>query len=368
MRSHVGTKPLWKPKPARSPDNAIPATLCYNTDTTKEETVPHQQTATLQCELCPRRCRLAPGQTGACHARRNTGGRIEPIAPNRVCAVNIDPIEKKPLYHVAPGAPILSVARAGCTLHCKMCQNSEISQRSPEKAPGQDLPPGKLGDVMRSGGCAWTAYTYTEPFAWPEYLTEGCDSVIAAQGRNAIITSAFASADSVRAVAPKISAANVDLKSMSDRFYREFCGGLLQPVLDNLRILKDSDVFIEITNLIIPGLNDDIDELKTLASWILDNLGPGTPLHFSRFYPCHKLQDIPPTPLSTLKTARRTALSLGLRHVYIGNASMPEANTTYCHNCDAPLIRRDTYRVTRQDIPANGECPHCSTPISGIWL
>ncbi len=320
-----------------------------------------------ECGLCPRHCLLAPGRRGACYAHWNEGGVVAPIAPDRICALGVDPIEKKPLYHVVPGAPILSVARAGCTLHCAHCQNAEISQQAPDRIAGRELPPPALAEEMRRAGCRWVAYTYTEPLAWFEYTRAACEAVVNAGGRNVLVTAAYAEAFPIRELAPWVTAANVDLKAMSERFYREVCGGSLWPVLRALEQMRAEGIHLEITHLLIPGMNDDDAGLAALVDWVRSRLGPGTPLHFSRFVPRHKTTDRPPTPVATLRRARDLAIASGMRHVYIGNAEVPGASDTVCPQCDALLVRRRGYEVITQRVTVAGQCPDCAASIPGVW-
>lgn len=322
---------------------------------------------TAVCGVCPHHCLLAPGERGLCDARWNVSGKIVPLAPHRICALNVDPMEKKPLYHVTPGAPILSVAKAGCTLSCQSCQNAEISQQGPDRLPGRELHPAVLAREMLGAECRWVAYTYTEPFAWLEYTSAACDAVLAAGGRNVLVTSGFASAGSVRNLAGKVTAVNADVKSMDDYFYRKYCNGELKPVLRALEIFRDAGVHLEITNLVIPGLNDGESELKALFKWVAENLGTQTPLHLSRFFPCHELSHLPPTPPARLVQALEMARETGLQHVYLGNLHDSESGNTFCPGCKKLLVRRASYRVLEQRVTPQGLCPDCATEIAGVW-
>lgn len=287
--------------------------------------------------------------------------------PDRICALSVDPIEKKPLFHVQPGTPVLSVAKAGCTLGCLHCQNAEISQRCPDEVPGRDLPPDRMGSEMLRAGCHWVAYTYTEPLAWSEFTRRACDAVCQTGGRNALVTSGYAEEGVVRELAPHIAAANVDLKAFSDRFYREVCGGALAPVLRTLEILHDAGVHVEITNLVIPGLNDGDSELTALCEWVRDHLGAETPVHFSRYVPRHRMPDRPATPVPTLVRARALGRKAGLLHVYVGNVSVADAADTMCAHCGALLVRRCGYEVLEQRVTPGGLCPLCSASVPGVW-
>lgn len=323
--------------------------------------------STVSCGICPRHCVLAPGGVGFCGVRRNLGGRLVLVAPDEVCAVAIDPIEKKPLYHVQPGAPILSVACAGCTLRCRYCQNAEIAHVSADRVPGRVLAPRDLVSELRRHGCTWVAYTYTEPFAWFEYTLACCRAVREAGGRNVLVTSGYADEGAVRELAPLVSAANVDLKAMSEQFYHEVCGGALKPVLRTLELLRDAGTHLEVTNLLVPGWNDREDEVSVLVEWVRRNLGAETPLHFSRFFPRHRMADVPPTPPETLRHAREVALQAGLRHVYVGNIEIPGGADTTCAGCGIVLVRRQGYEVLEQRVGRDGRCPDCGAAVKGVW-
>jgi pyruvate formate lyase activating enzyme len=310
---------------------------------------------------------LDVGGRGVCGVRWNVDGRIVLLAPNHICAVGVDPIEKKPLYHVVPGTAVLSVACAGCTLRCLFCQNTEIAHQDADTVPSRELPPQALVEEMRRRGCSWVAYTYTEPFAWFEYTRACCQAIRDAGGRNLLVTAGYAEEGPVRALAPLVTAANVDLKAMSEQFYREVCGGSLRPVLRTLELLRDAGVHIEVTNLLIPGWNDREEEIAVLGEWVGRNLGTETPLHFSRFFPRHQMSEIPPTPPETLRSARATALQAGLKHVYVGNMDLAGASDTACPKCGTVLVRRHGYDVQEQRVLPNGHCPDCATPVKGVW-
>ncbi len=322
---------------------------------------------TATCPLCPRHCVLAEGARGVCGARWNRGGQVVPLLPDRVCALNVDPVEKKPFYHVAPGAPVLSVACAGCTLRCRHCQNAGISQTPADRVPSQPLPPEALARAMTRHGCRWVAFTYTEPLAWYEYTLAGSRAVRAAGGRTLLVTAGYAEAAYVRRLAPWIDAANVDLKAFSDRFYREVCDGALEPVLRTLQTLHDAGVFLEVTCLVIPGWNDGVAEQSALAAWVVGHLGPETPLHLSRFVPRHRMDDRPATPVDTLLQARDVARQAGLRHVYLGNVEVPGAGDTFCAGCGAAVLRRSGHHLTLRHLDAAGRCLACGNALPGLW-
>ncbi len=319
------------------------------------------------CGICPRRCVLRPGEVGFCGVRHNVEGRLKLVAEDEICALSIDPVEKKPLYHVMPGAPVYSVACAGCTLRCLHCQNAGISWQGTAAVRGRRHGPADVVRDLRQHNCHWVAYTYTEPFAWLEYTLACCRAVREAGGRNMLITSGYASAASVRAVAPMVAAANVDLKAMSDRFYREICDGALAPVLRSIEILQEVGTHLEITNLLIPGKNDSDDEIGALVEWVRANPGPATPLHFSAFYPTNQMLDVPPTPSATLRRACEIARQAGMHHVYAGNIELTDGTDTCCHGCGTVLVRRRQYRVIENRVGEAGTCPECGTTVEGIW-
>lgn len=319
----------------------------------------------VQCELCPRRCILAPGQRGDCRARENIDGDLETLVYGNPCAVHVDPMEKKPLFHFLPGSPVFSVATAGCNLHCRFCQNWEISQRSPEETNNLYLPPDKLVATAAKSNCRSIAYTYSEPAVFYEYMYDS--SVLARrQGmKNVMVTAGYIEEKPLRELCPVIDAANVDLKG-DDDYYRDVCLGALAPVRRTLEIMVKEGIWVEITNLIVPTLNDQPEKIAQLAQWVFDRLGPDVPLHFSRFHPMYKLRNLPPTPVETLKTAREIALGKGLHYVYTGNVPGLEGESTFCPKCEKPVIKRIGYRILENKLK-DGSCGSCGQPIAGVW-
>ena len=315
------------------------------------------------CPICPRHCALAPGDVGSCHARCNEDGRIVAVNTNRICALALDPIEKKPLFHFYPGTDILSLGVAGCNLHCLNCQNAAISQCLSDALPSRELTPDSLAVLLRKTGVNLVAYTYTEPLIAPEYVLDCARAVCAAGGHNVLVTAAWVEPETLAPLLPFIDAANVDIKSMRDAFYRANCGASLAPVLDALRQMRAAGLHLEVTNLLIPGRNDSPEERYDLIRFVRDELGAETPLHFSRFLPHHRLRDLPPTPEATLLAAKEQALAEGLRHVYLGNTA--HAETTRCASCGTPLIRRKGFSVTLNRLARGGCCPDCNTPLYG---
>lgn len=320
----------------------------------------------LRCPICPKGCELAPGEIGDCRVRKNIGDRIHCITYAQPCSINIDPVEKKPLYHFLPGSPILSIATAGCNLHCKQCQNWQISQTGLMNSARGEVYPEDLVEMARHRQCPAIAYTYTEPLVSYEYTYDCCKAASESGIMNVLVTAAYINPDPLRAICRYVDAANVDLKSFSDDFYRDICDARLKPVLQALKVMKECNVMVEVTNLMIPTLNDSKDETRQLCDWIAENLGVDTPLHFSRFYPQNQLRHLPPTPVETILQARKIARDSGLRYVYVGNMADETGETTWCPGCNMPLVQRHGYRIAR-NILKEGRCPACDTSIHGIW-
>ncbi len=325
-----------------------------------------QKALPVQCTLCYKRCELVNGQRGDCRVRINLDGELKTLVYATVCARHVDPIEKKPLFHVLPGSSAYSIATAGCNLHCKFCQNWEISQREPEQTQNIYLPPDRVIGEAEIYGCRSIAYTYSEPVVFYEY-TFDCAKIAKKAGLlNLMITALTIEEDPLRELCPLMDAANVDLKSFSKKYYHEVCSGSLKAVLDALVVMKSMGVWVEITNLVLPGMNDSPSETKALAGWIRDNLGPETPLHFSRFWPMYRMKNLPPTPVSTLTRARKIAMDQGLKYVYVGNVPGHEGNNTFCPTCGKIIIGRRGYRIWEYAL-SNGRCKYCGTEIEGIW-
>lgn len=320
----------------------------------------------VQCELCPKGCVIAPGQSGDCRIRVNLDGTLCAVTYGFPCSVHVDPMEKKPLFHFLPGTAILSLATVGCNLHCKNCQNWEISQRNPEETEASPLPPEAIPPLARRTGCRSVAYTYTEPMVFYEYTLDSCIRVREAGLKNVLVTAGYINPKPLRELCRYVDAANIDLKAFSDSFYRDICGGTLQPVLDTLVLTKSLGVEVEVTNLVIPTLNDRDEDLAALCRWVKRELGPETPLHFSRFFPHYRMRHLPPTPADTLVRARDLARAEGLQYVYVGNILIEEGATTFCPGCGTPLVRRSQYVILSNRV-RNGRCPDCGWAIYGVW-
>ena len=321
---------------------------------------------TVQCELCPKMCLIEPGQSGECRVRINIDGVLRTVVYGFPCSLNIDPIEKKPLFHFLPGTGILSIATVGCNLHCLNCQNWEISQANPEDSQAYIYPPERLVSLCRESRCLSLAYTYTDPIIYYEYTFDTAKLARQANIRNVLVTAGYINEEPWRKLLKYIDAANIDLKGISDDFYVRICSATLRPVQEALVLAKASGILVEVTNLIIPTLNDKDEEIRELARWVKVNLGRETPLHFSGFTPKYKMQRLPPTSLKTLEMAREIAISEGLDYVYIGNVRSKEGENTYCPGCKSLLIERKGYFILQNRLK-DGHCPDCGREIYGVW-
>lgn len=320
----------------------------------------------VQCGLCPKHCVIAQGQSGECRVRVNLDGKLRAVTYGRPCSVNIDPVEKKPLFHMLPGSGILSIATVGCNLHCKNCQNWQISQRDPEQSSAYRLDPKEIPALASAQQCQSVAYTYTDPAVYYEYALDSARAVRAAGLKNVLVTAAYINREPWRELCRYIDAANIDLKSMRDEFYRDVCDGTLRPVLESLATAREMGVMVEVTNLVIPKMNDSDEDLRNLAKWLVGNLGQDTPLHFSRFYPQYKMKHLPPTPSKTLERAKAIAEAEGLQYVYVGNVLSDKGENTYCPHCGRLLIERSRYAVKLNHVDV-GQCGYCGEEVYGIW-
>lgn len=320
----------------------------------------------VKCTLCPKECKLAHAQRGDCRVRVNLGGKLVSLIYGKPCAVHVDPIEKKPMFHFLPGSTAFSLATAGCNLHCKFCQNWEISQTDPEETRNEELPPAAVVAAARRYACASVAYTYSDPIIFYEYTYD--TSALARQAglKNVLVTAGFINEKPLRKLCAVTDAANVDIKSFDENFYRTVCGARLQPVLAATKIMVEEGVLVEVTNLIVPTLNDDFDAIRRMCGWMAANLGPQVPLHFSRFFPLFQLKNLPPTPEDTLFRAREIALQEGLYFCYVGNLPGSGAENTLCPRCHATLIVRRGYFSEVLEMN-NGACGRCGEKIYGLW-
>lgn len=320
----------------------------------------------IQCDLCPRFCKLREGQRGLCFVRGRLDDGMVLTTYGRSSGFCIDPIEKKPLNHFLPGTPILSFGTAGCNLACRFCQNWDISKSREVDTLADRASPEAIADAAEQFGCRSVAFTYNDPVIFLEYAVDVAAACHERNIRTVAVTAGELCDAPRREFFAAIDAANVDLKAFSDDFYRKICGGHLQPVLDTLRYLRhETDVWFEITTLLIPGENDSNAELDAMAHWIVEELGPDTPLHFTAFHPDWKMRDKPRTPPATLDRARRIALGHGLRHVYTGNVHDAAGGSTYCHGCGRCVVGRDWYVLSTWALTDTGDCQHCGTPCAG---
>jgi pyruvate formate lyase activating enzyme len=320
----------------------------------------------VRCLLCPHRCVLAEGERGRCRVRENRGGKLYTLVYGNPCSINLDPIEKKPLYHFLPGTAAFSLATAGCNLRCQYCQNYTISQQKPEDLRSYDAPPEAIVSSAVQNGAPTIAYTYSEPIVFYEYMLDTARMARRAGLRSAVISAGYINPEPLKELCRAVDAIKIDLKGNNEEFYRQVCSGTLQPVLDTIRTIHEMGTHLEIVNLVVPTLNDDLEELRALSEWVMDALGPNVPLHFSRFHPDYQLTNLPPTPIETLETARNTALDVGLHYVYLGNVPGHEGNHTYCPNCGELIVRRSGMATVEMNV-VDGRCAKCNTPIAGVW-
>ena len=320
----------------------------------------------IQCDLCPRDCKLHEGQRGACFVRAMRGGRMVLTTYGRSSGFCIDPIEKKPLNHYYPGSSVLSFGTAGCNLACKFCQNWDISKSKDMDRLMQAASPERIADNALRLGCESVAYTYNDPVIFAEYAIDVAAACRARGIHSVAVSAGYMHHAPTAEFYASMDAANIDLKGFTNDFYVKYCAGQLQPVLDTLVYLKrETEVWFEITTLLIPTLNDSDEELRALSAWVGKELGPDVPLHFTAFHPDWKMRDIPPTPPATLSRARDIAREAGLHYVYTGNVHDRAGGTTYCPHCQAALIERDWYEIPVYRLTADGRCPDCGGAIAG---
>jgi len=320
----------------------------------------------IQCDLCPRDCKLHEGQRGLCFVRKMEGGEMHLTTYGRSSGFCVDPVEKKPLNHFYPGSSILSFGTAGCNLACKFCQNWDISKSKEMDRLQDEASPQAIAAAALKLGCKSVAFTYNDPVIFAEYAMDIADACHEKGVQTVAVTAGYMHDAPRREFYAKMDAANVDLKGFTDDFYWKICGGRLQPVLDTLAYLvKETKVWTEITTLLIPGKNDSDEELKAECKWIRQNLGPDVPLHFTAFHPDWKMTDIERTPPATLTRAREIALLAGLNYVYTGNVHDEAGGSTYCPSCEKPVIARDWYQINSYELTDTGACKSCGTPIAG---
>ena len=323
----------------------------------------------VRCNLCNHRCVIKDGRRGICNVRENEAGILNTLVYGKLIAQHVDPIEKKPLFHFLPGTLSYSIATVGCNFRCRFCQNADIAQMPSNREGtimGTRCTPREVVDAAQRGGCRSIAYTYTEPTVFFEFAYQTAKLAHDKGIRNVFVTNGYMTSEALEMIEPYLDAANVDLKAFTDAYYKKLCGADLKHVQTTLKLMKSFDIFIEVTTLIVPDLNDDPSELNDLAAFIVRDLGVETPWHISRFHPTYKLTDRPSTPIQTLTTAREIGLSAGLKYVYTGNVPGNAAENTFCYSCGETVIERWGFQVGNLRLK-NGRCTQCGAEIDGVW-
>jgi pyruvate formate lyase activating enzyme len=328
----------------------------------------------VRCNLCAHRCTIADGKRGICQVRENRGGTLYTLVYGQAISQLVDPVEKKPLFHFYPGTTAYSIATPGCNFRCRWCQNWQISQMPRRRQLTalrleKDVSPEQIVAAAQHTGCRSIAYTYTEPTVFFEYAYDTARLAHGARLANIYVTNGYMTAgagEMLETFQPYLDAANVDLKAFRDETYRKYVGARLQPVLDSLKVMKRLGIWLEVTTLVIPDINDDLAELRDAAQFVAQELGVETPWHISRFFPAYEMTDVPPTPVSTLQRAREIGLEAGLKYVYVGNVPDDGSQDTICPGCGCVLIRRDGFGISNR--VRNGRCPDCGASIAGIGV
>jgi pyruvate formate lyase activating enzyme len=320
----------------------------------------------IECTLCPRFCKLGDKERGYCGVRENMGGTYYTLVYGKACSIAVDPIEKKPLFHYLPKSSTLSIATAGCNVNCKFCQNWEISQVRPEQVQNYDFPPRAVVKTAQKYHCPVIAYTYTEPVVFFEYMYDTSLEARKKKVKNVVITGGHINPEPMEALTKVVDAIKIDLKAFTQDFYTKYVRGELQPVLEAIKIVHKSTAWLELVYLVIPTLNDNSDDIRKMCQWILKEIGPDVPLHFSKFVPMYLIKNLPPTPVSTLEKVQKIALEEGIHYAYIGNVPGHPAESTYCPNCKNIVIERRGYSIGKIALKG-GRCKYCNNPIPGIW-
>ncbi len=320
----------------------------------------------IRCELCPHLCELADDERALCRVRENRGGEVYSLAHSNPALVQEDPVERKPFYHVVPGSRALSVSTAGCNLQCKFCEVWDMALEDPENVYAYDMPPERVLQYAQEAGLRSISYAFGEPVIFYEYMGEIAEKAREEGFLNLLHTAGYIQPEPLKEILPSVDAVNLDLKGFEEEFYQEVVGGKLQPVLEALTVIKEAGVHLEITNIVIPTLNDESEKIKEMCTWIANELGKEVPLHFARFYPLYQLSDLPRTPVSELEQARKAAFQAGLEYVYVAGVSEHEGENTFCPQCEEKIIKRTGY-VVDEVLVEEGKCQHCSQEIPGIW-
>jgi pyruvate formate lyase activating enzyme len=322
----------------------------------------------VRCDLCAHRCTIKDGKRGVCLVRENREGTLYTLVFDRISSANVDPIEKKPLFHFIPGSKAFSLATVGCNFRCEFCQNSSISQlvRNDGEIYGTAMTPEKLVEVAGRYNCRSISYTYTEPTIFFELAYDTAKLACERDIKNSFVTNGFMTPDAIDMIRPFLHGANVDLKAFSESTYKHVIGGRLEPVLDSIRLMKESGIWVEVTTLVVPGMNDSEEELGKIAEFIA-SVGTEIPWHVSRFHPDYRLRDRQATPLETLEKAQKSGREAGLRYVYCGNVPGEEGENTHCYECGTLVVKRWGFEVMENRL-ADGACPECGTPIDGVEM
>ena len=320
----------------------------------------------VKCLLCPRGCELRDGERGNCRSRMNIGGKLYTLAYGKPCAVHVDPIEKKPFYHYLPGTLSFSLATAGCNLHCMYCQNWEIAQKNPEDTINISLSPEQVVEGALKNNCRTIAGTYSEPIVFFEYASDIAQLAHKNNLLNIWVTAGYINPEPLKEALTFLDAIKVDLKGITDDFYKNMAQATLEPVLNTIKLIKQNGTWLELVNLVVPTYNDTKNDFSMLCDWIVENLGQDVPLHFSKFWPIYHLKNLPPTPEESLMQARNIAMSKGIKYVYLGNVPEHEGNNTYCASCKKLIVERQGYLIAENNI-VGGNCKFCSNKIPGRW-
>lgn len=321
----------------------------------------------VQCELCPNRCVLAPGQRGICKVRENIKGKLYSLVYGQPVSINVDPIEKKPFYHFLPGSKAYSLATAGCNLSCQYCQNWAIAQRSPEELEATPMTPEQVVEAAVQSNSQVIAFTYNEPTVWYEYMVDIAKLAQQKGLKTVMVSSGYINPEPLKQLLPYLDAIKIDFKSFNDETYQQLIGGRLEPVLEAIKITYQQGTWLELVHLVVPDYTDELEEIRQMCLWIKENVSDQVPIQFSRFSPKYKLTNLPPTPEESVKQARQICLEAGLKYVYTGNIEDEIGSTTFCPDNQEPLIVRQGYFVKQNLINTNGQSPNCPSIIPGVW-
>ncbi len=321
----------------------------------------------VQCQLCPNKCIILHGKRGSCRVRENHAGKLYSLVYGLPCTAGVDPVEKKPLFHFLPGSKTYSIATPGCNLHCKSCQNWQISQRGPDEVECFSMSPEQVVENALKNGCDSISYTYVEPAIFYEYVLDTAKLAHEKGLKNIMVTNGYLNQAPLKKLYKYIDACNIDLKGFTEEFYRNICSGHLKPILDTIKTVVKMGVWTELTTLLIPTLNDDAATIKKQCDWIKKELGTRVPLHFSRFFPYYKLTHIPPTPHETLLNAYKIAKDSGLKYVYVGNIAIEETEDTFCPKCSKKIISRGSFFTVNSVKVKAGKCGYCKAKVDGVF-